>query len=122
MSLRRIAIAVQGLYYVGTGVWPLVHMPSFEAVTGTKIEHWLVHTVGVLAAAIGLALLAGARRAAPTAETVVLACAAAGAFAGIDVFYTQNGTISRIYLADAAVQGVLVLAILVGRGSGSPAY
>src|SRR5829696_6457774 len=103
MSLRRCAIAAQGLYYVGTGVWPLIHMPSFEAITGSKIEHWLVHMVGVLAAAVGVALLAGARRAAPTAETVVLACAAAAAFAGIDVFYTQNDTISKIYLADAAV-------------------
>ena len=117
MSLRRCAIAAQGLYYVGTGLWPLVHLPSFEAATGSKTDDWLVHTVGVLAAAIGIALLAGARRAVVAAETVVLACAAAVAFAGIDVFYTQNGTISQIYLADAAVQGVLVLAILAGGRS-----
>jgi hypothetical protein len=117
MSVRRCAIVAQGLYYIATGVWPLVHMQSFEAVTGSKTDDWLVHTVGVLAAAIGVALLAGARRAAVTAETIVLACAAAIAFAGIDVFYTQNGTINQIYLADAAVQGLLVLAILVGGRS-----
>jgi hypothetical protein len=117
MSLRRYAIVAQGLYYVATGVWPLVHLPSFEAVTGHKTDDWLVHMVGVLAAAVGVALLAGARRAAVSAETVILACAAAVAFAGIDVFYTQNNTISQIYLADAAVQGVLVLAILGGGGA-----
>lgn len=117
MSVRRTALAIQGLYYVGTGVWPLVDMPSFEAVTGPKTEHWLVHMVGALVAAVGLALLVGARRVVPTAETIVLAVAAAAAFAGIDVVYTRNGTIRDIYLADAVAQGVLVLAILVGGRS-----
>src|SRR4051812_10310889 len=27
---------VQGVFYVVSGAWPLVHMPSFEAVTGKK--------------------------------------------------------------------------------------
>ena len=38
----------QGGYYAITGVWPLVHMRSFEAVTGPKQDHWLVHTVAGL--------------------------------------------------------------------------
>ncbi len=43
----------QGALYVATGVWPLLHMPSFEAVTGPRLERWLVQTVGVLVASIG---------------------------------------------------------------------
>jgi len=34
---ETIALA-QGLYFAGTGIWPLVHMRSFEAVTGRKTE------------------------------------------------------------------------------------
>ena len=35
-------LAAQGALYVVTGVWPLLHMASFEAVTGPKTDDWLV--------------------------------------------------------------------------------
>jgi hypothetical protein len=114
----RYVIAAQGGYYLVTGFWPLVSMSSFEAVTGPKIEHWLVHTVGVLAMAIGFALLVAARRKFPSDEALALSAAAATAFAGIDVVYSLRGTISEIYLADAAVQAVFLAAVLVTRFAG----
>jgi hypothetical protein len=43
---RRRILALQALYYLATGLWPLVHLPSFEAVTGPKTDDWLVHMVG----------------------------------------------------------------------------
>jgi hypothetical protein len=56
---------VQGLYFLITGVWPIVHIDSFLAVTGPKTDHlntelgdhWLVITVGALIAAIAASLL-----------------------------------------------------------------
>src|SRR4051794_28324453 len=60
---------VQGVYYFVTGVWPLVSIETFQMVTGRKTDHlvtgreadhWLVMTVGVLIAAISLALLVAA--------------------------------------------------------------
>ena len=39
---------VQAGYFVVTGVWPIVHMRSFLAVTGPKTDLWLVKTIGVL--------------------------------------------------------------------------
>lgn len=122
--MGRFVIALQGVYYLITGVWPLVSLSTFEAVTGPKTDDWLVHTVGVLAAAIGLALLVGARRRLPSGETLTLACGAAVAFAGIDTVYALRGTISQIYLADAAVQVVIVVVLLVSswgqRGRAEP--
>jgi 4-amino-4-deoxy-L-arabinose transferase-like glycosyltransferase len=112
--MSRFVIAAQGLYYLATGVWPLVSLSTFEAVTGPKTDDWLVQTVGVLAAVIGLALLAGARRSAPSAETVVLSVLAALGFAGVDLVFALSGTIGRIYLADAAAQGLILLALLAG--------
>ena len=47
--LRRVA-AVQGAYFVLTGIWPLFGINSFQAVTGAKTDLWLVYTVGCLVA------------------------------------------------------------------------
>ena len=56
----RLLAGIQGLYYLITGIWPLVHMESFLAVTGPKTDLWLVQTVGALIAVIGAMLLASA--------------------------------------------------------------
>jgi hypothetical protein len=110
-SWRRRLLSFQAVYYVLTGLWPLVHLPSFEAVTGPKADDWLVHMVGLLAVAIGAALgAAAARNSVRTPEVTTLAGAAAVAFAGIDLWYGLSGQIRPIYLADAAVE----LAILAG--------
>jgi energy-converting hydrogenase Eha subunit E len=113
---RRGLLAFQAGYYVLTGLWPLVHLSSFEAVTGPKIDDWLVRMVGLLAAAIGATLgVAAARQHTRTPEAVVLAASAALAFAAIDLWYGLNGRISLIYLADAAVQlGLIALLALTG--------
>jgi len=47
----------QGLFYLTSGIWPLLDMPSFEAVTGRKTDKWLVKTVGLLVAVSGSALI-----------------------------------------------------------------
>jgi hypothetical protein len=107
----RITIIVQGVYYLVTGLWPLFHISSFEAVTGPKTDDWLVQTVGVLAAVIGAALIIGCRRR-PGVDVVVLAVLAAIGFAAVDVVFVFRGVISRIYLVDAVVQA-LFLAVLV---------
>ena len=43
----RTALTVQGLFYVVTGLWPLVSLSTFEFVTGPKTDDWLVHMVGL---------------------------------------------------------------------------
>jgi hypothetical protein len=60
---------IQGVYYLVTGVWPLVSMDTFLRVTGPKTDLWLVNTVGALIAVIALALLVAAWRRRATAET-----------------------------------------------------
>jgi hypothetical protein len=106
---RALAIG-QGAYFAATGVWSLVHMPSFEAVTGPKTDKWLVRTVGVLVTVIGGVLMAAAARRRITAETAALAIGSAVGLGAIDVVYGGTGRISRIYLADAAVEAAVVTA------------
>jgi hypothetical protein len=97
---------LQGVYFLATGVWPLVSMRTFEAVTGPKVDRWLVKTVGVLVAVIGASLLADARR--PSRGSTMLGVGSAVALGGVDVVYSLRARISRIYLLDAVVEIVLV--------------
>jgi hypothetical protein len=111
-SWRERVLEGQGAYYICTGLWPLVHMASFEAVTGPKLDDWLVRMVGLLAAAIGATLgLAGVRTHGHLAEIVLLSTGAATAFFAIDVWYVLAGRISPIYLADALAELVLLAAV-----------
>lgn len=112
-SPSTYVLVVQGIFYFLTGVWPLLSMDTFLRVTGPKTDLWLVQTVGVLIAVMGMVMLAGAarRRAAP--EVVVLAVGAALALIGVDVVFVTRGIIPRIYLLDAAVEAALVLGWVV---------
>ena len=89
-------------------------MRAFEAVTGPKIDRWLVKTVGMLVVANAIAVAAGARRRVPSPETVALALCDALAFTTIDVTYVLRRRISPIYLADAVVELALGAAIALG--------
>ena len=112
--LLRWTVAAQGGFYLLTGIWPLVSLETFELVTGPKTDDWLVQTVGVLAAVIGLALLIGARRARPSLETSALGSLAALGFASVDLVFVLGGRISAIYLADAVVEMAFLAAVLLG--------
>jgi len=103
----RLAL-LQGSFDVVTGLWPIVHLRSFEAVTGPKLEGWLVKTVGALITVIGGTLLmAGARRRV-TPELRMLGAGSAAAFTAVDVLYTAKRRISPVYLLDAAVELALI--------------
>ncbi len=101
-------------YYVATGAWPILHMRSFEAVTGPKHDKWLVKTVGTLAIANGCALAFGLRRERVSAETAALAVCSALAFCVVDVTFVLRGKIPAIYLADVPVEMALASLIVAG--------
>ena len=111
--LPRVAL-VQGVYYLATGLWPLVDIDSFQSVTGPKTDLWLVRTVGALVTVIGLVLISAARRRRVTNEILLLGLGSALALTAIDVIYAFSGRISVIYLADAAAE--IGLAALWGVG------
>jgi hypothetical protein len=113
-NLRRAALQFQAGYYIGTGLWPLASRRAFEAVTGPKIDWWLVQMVGLLAASIGTAIAVGARDEQPSAVTRTLAMLSALSFAGIDIVHVARRRISPMYLGDAAVE-LAVLAALMSR-------
>jgi len=69
--LFTLLLWIQGLYYLVTGVLPLVSIETFQMVTGRKTDHlvtgresdhWLVMTVAVLIVAVAITLLVAAWR------------------------------------------------------------
>jgi hypothetical protein len=108
-ALARTTALVQGTYYLTTGVWPLVSMRSFEAVTGPKTDRWLVKTVGGLVGVVGAALLAAtARHRAPGPELAGVAAGMAATLAVVDVVYVSKRRISPVYLLDAVAGAALI--------------
>jgi hypothetical protein len=111
----------QGLYFLITGVWPIVSVQSFQLVTGPKsdhlivdsptdADHWMLFTISALIIAISIAILAAAWRRRLPLEICLLGIASAAALLIIDVVFVARGTIRPIYSADAAIE----LAIIVG--------
>lgn len=112
----------QGVYFLLTGLWPLVSIESFQWVTGPKSDHlptgsesdhWLVNTVAVLVIAVALALLTAAWRGEIALEVAVLAAASAVGLLMIDVVYVGRGVIAPVYLVDAGLE-VILLACWLG--------
>ena len=103
----RLALA-QGAYFVVTGLWPILHLSSFYAVTGPKREGWLVKTVGAVIAVIGSTLLLAAFRARPAAEVAWLGASSAAALGTVDLIYALRGRISPVYLLDAVVEAAVI--------------
>jgi hypothetical protein len=98
----------QGVFYLATGVWPLLSIGTFERVTGPKVDRWLVKTVGVLVAVIGGVLLVAGRRRRVSDEVMLVAAGSAAGLAGIDLVYSGRGRISKVYLLDALGELALV--------------
>jgi hypothetical protein len=97
-------------------VWPLLHRPSFERVTGRKTDFWLAQTVGVTVLAIGAGLAqaaVGRRRLAPELRTV--ACASAAGLALVDIVFVARKRISPVYLLDAAAEAAFVASWAASR-------
>ncbi len=103
------ALAVaQGAFYIATGVWPILHMRSFEAVTGEKTDDWLVKTVGAMIAVAGATMTVAGLRRRVTPEIAMLAAGSAAALAAVDVIYNQKGVIPPVYLLDAVAEAGLI--------------
>ena len=108
--LLKLAL-LQGIFYVATGVWPLIDIVSFQVVTGPKTDLWLVKTVGVLVTVIGLGYVG---------LPLALALAEAGfTVAGLDRDPSKVDSLvrGRSYLADVSSDR---LTELIRKGCFSP--
>jgi hypothetical protein len=109
---------MQGACNVVGGIWPLLHLPSFEAVFGPKTDRWLVRTVAALLVANGWTQLRTPPSADGLAQARRLGVGTALSLGAIDVRYGLPGRISRRYLADAVLEATWIAAWLAsGRAA-----
>lgn len=102
---------VQGIYFVVTGIWPLLNMASFITATGPKQDTWLVEMVGLLSTSIGLTYIVTSlrRRALP----ILLSYSVSFSFLVMDLIYVMSGEIDQIYLLDAGIQAAFIITVTV---------
>ncbi|MGV3762219.1 hypothetical protein [Parapedobacter sp.] len=109
-----IAFLIQGIYFVVTGIWPILNMASFITATWPKQDVWLVEMVGLLSTSIGLTYLVTSLR--KQHLPILLGYATSLSFLVMDIIYVTNGEIDRIYLLDAIVQAIFIIAVTVMLG------
>lgn len=112
-SFNLLALA-QGVFYLITGLWPLLSIQTFLTVTEPKTDVWLVKTAGVLISVIGGVLALAGLRGRKTSEISLLALGSAAGLTGIDLVYVAKKCISPIYLLDALAETIFVYLIVNG--------
>jgi hypothetical protein len=119
----RLLAKAQGIFYLVTGIWPLIGDDTFQLVTGYKADFWLAQIVGLILAVIGLVLYLAARADRLTREIVLLAVLSAAALLGADIYAPFQPHTTRAYFLDAFAElGILTAwscALTKGRGPSS---
>jgi hypothetical protein len=111
MAVQGATLArLHGVTNVAGGLWPLIHLRSFEAILGPKVDRWLVYTVAGLLASIGAAQLTSTADEAGVRQARCLGMGTALTLAGVDLVYVSRRRISRMYLVDAALEAAWLLA------------
>ena len=111
----RWIVGVQGVHYILTGLWPILHAPSFEAVMGPRPDWWTVKMFGALTAALGLVLVDAWRRAVIRHECVLFSIVGALVFAVSDAVLIIEKTAGLIYLTDLFVNAIVLASWVLVR-------
>ena len=106
--MEHLVALVQGIYFFVTGIWPILSMNTFLKITGPKTDLWLVKTVGLLLAVIGAVLVVAQINAEINTSIIALAIGSALILTMVEFVYVAKRVISPIYLADAAVEMILI--------------
>ncbi|MGV3560522.1 hypothetical protein [Larkinella arboricola] len=114
MTLLVLTATVQAVYYVLTGIWPILSIDTFQRVTGPKTDLWLVKMIGALFAVIGLTIGVAVLYADIDRTVAVLAISCAVAVIIVDVWYVSRRVISRVYLLDALAEVFLLIGWSLG--------
>jgi hypothetical protein len=104
-----LILTIQGCFYVIMGAWPILHMMSFETVSGPKKDKWLVKTVGLMICCSGIIFL----KFADTDAAKLLAILNAICLGSIDVYYVIRRVIWKTYLIDAVIEAGFIIALLI---------
>jgi energy-converting hydrogenase Eha subunit E len=100
----------QGAYDMVGGLWPLIHMPSFEAVTGPKEDDWLVRSVAGILLVMGAVLMFDAFRHHVSHSVRIMAGGISAVLAIVALVSSLAGFISLLYFIDGIIHLSFALA------------
>jgi hypothetical protein len=86
------------------GLWPIVHVRSFEAVFGRKTDRFLEYTVAGLMICVGWSQWTSSRAPGGAAHARNVGIGTAGTLLAIDLIYAPPRRIPATYLLDAALE------------------
>ncbi|GAB2864293.1 hypothetical protein GCM10027074_34510 [Streptomyces deserti] len=98
-----VAVA-HGVFNLLGGLWPLLHLRSFEWVFGPKTDDWLQMTTGGLLVSAGVAQLAAAPAPQGPSHARRIGLGTAVTLLAVDLIYVPKRRIRPTYLLDAAMQ------------------
>ena len=99
-----------GAFNVASGLWPLVHVRSFEAVFGQKTDRFLEYTVAGLMTCVGWSQVRSNRSPAGAAYARTVGIGTAGTLLAVDLVFAPPRRIPATYLLDAVVEACWLVA------------
>lgn len=111
--LRRWVLLAQGVYYVLTGLWPLVDFHSFARFVGLYTIPFQAQVFAAVMIVIGASLIEAARREPPGPYPTMLGAAVAGAIAVVSLFWLPRAGVASGLWIDCAVELALAAALIV---------
>ena len=106
--MEHLVALAQGIYFFVSGIWPIFSMNTFLKVTVPKTDWWLVKTVGIILAVIGVVLIFARINAEVNTAIIILAIGSALSLAIVEFVYVTKRVISLIYLVDAVIEPILI--------------
>jgi hypothetical protein len=109
----RILVIIQGSYYMITALWPLIHIESYMWLVGPITDVWLAKTVATMVIAISITMFFHLSLKTDHRPLILLGISSSLAFAYTDTYYTVEGTLSSMYLLDAAAEFLFLISWLI---------
>lgn len=97
-----------GIFNLAGGLWPLIHMSSFERVFGRKADRFLVQTVAGLLVGVGWSQLRAASSPEGVRHARRIGLATAATLLTIDLIYVPLGRLRPTHLLDAALEAAWI--------------
>lgn len=113
LILHRIIMLLQGIYYVATGLWPLVHLGSFEAITGPKVDRFTLRSTALLIVIVGALLMLASRKNNPDPGFTALGAATAVGLASVEAVHVRK--VRPVYRLEAIGEIMLAASLLGTR-------
>lgn len=110
---RRRVLAGQGVYYILTGLWPLIHFSSFASAVAMQLNPFQVHAFAAVIVVVGGSLLEAARREPPGPFPTLLGAAIAAALSIVSLWWLPRLGEASVLWIDLVLEVALAVALIL---------